>query len=377
MKSPFASPWVAAAFICSTGSLACFCVNLLWYREPRPAPSATGPVSVLIPARNEEAGIEAAIESVLAQKGVALELLVMDDHSADRTAKLAQAVAARDGRLRVHGAPSLPQGWNGKQHACAALARLARHDVLCFLDADVRLSPDALGRLLGELDRQGLDLLSGFPREETGSWLEKLLIPLIHFVLLCYLPLPFSRRFRRIPSLAAGCGQVILVRRKAYEASGGHGAIRESMHDGLMLPRRLRRKGFTTDICDLTGVASCRMYRDAGEVWRGLGKNATEGMAAPWRILPFTALLFAGQMLPVGLLAKGLLRGGPVLWPAVSVAAGYGLRSLAARRFRQSVFGALLHPLGIAVLIALQWWSLLGKLSGRQAVWKHRTYELG
>ena len=95
------------------------------------------------------------------------------------------------------------------------------------------------------------------------------------------------------------------------------------------------------------------------------------------RSLPFTALLFAGQILPLGLLAAGLLGRGPVLWPALSVAAGYGLRVLAARKFRQSAFGALLHPLGIAVLIALQWWSLAGKLSGRQAVWKHRTYELG
>ncbi len=377
MMSFFREPWLTMALACSLGSLACFCINLPWYRAPRRAGRAAVPVSVLVPARNEEAAIAAALASVLAQKGVEFELLVMDDSSADRTAELAEAFAADDRRVRVHTAPRLPEGWNGKQHACAALAKLAKHDVFCFLDADVRLAPHALARLLGELDRHKLDLLSGFPREETGTWLEELLIPLIHFVLLCYLPLPFSRWFRRVPALAAGCGQVMMVRRAAYESSGGHGAIRESMHDGLLLPQLMRRRGFTTDIRDLTGEASCRMYRNAGEVWRGLGKNATEGMAAPLRILPFTALLFAGQLLPWGLLLAALFSHRSFVWPAAAVSAGYLMRLLQVLRFRQSVFGALLHPAGIAILLILQWWSLGRKLAGRRAVWKQRAYDVG
>ncbi len=370
----FSDPWLFAALLCSLCSLTAFCLNLPWYRAPRSAVGLPAPVSILIPARNEEFSIAAAMESVLAQQGIAFELLVMDDSSADRTAEVAEAFAARDPRVRVVLAPRLPEGWNGKQHACFALAKLARYDTFCFLDADVRLAPDALAKLAGELERHKLDLLSGFPREETGTWL---LIPLIHFILLCYLPLPLSRWFRRVPSLAAGCGQVMMVRRAAYEATGGHGAIRETMHDGLLLPHAVRHSGFTTDIRDLTGEATCRMYRNAGEVWRGLGKNATEGMAAPWRILPFTALLFLGQMLPWGLLLAAWFDHGEMAWPAIAAGAGLLIRLVAAVRFRQSLLGAVLHPVGIAVLLALQWWSLGRKLAGRRAVWKQRAYDVG
>ncbi len=373
------SPLLWLALSCSLSSLFAFVINLFWYRAPRRTLAAgnVGSISILIPARNEEGGIVAAIESVLASTGITFELLVLDDASTDNTAMLVEQIAQRDGRLQLHSAPPLPPGWNGKQHACATLARLARYDRFCFLDADVRLHPQALATLLREFEARHCDLISGFPREETGTWLEKLLLPLIHFVLLCYLPIPFSRAWPRMPALAAGCGQLLLVGRRGYEASGGHAAIRETMHDGLLLPRQLRQHGFATDIVDLTALASCRMYHNATEVWNGLSKNATEGMAAPARIVPFTFLLFFGQVLPVLWLGGALLRHAPIAWPVVAVCASYIVRAIAVWRFQQSIFGALLHPISVATLLALQWLALGRKLLGRQAVWKHRTYDVG
>src|SRR3984885_15512830 len=105
-----------------------------------------------------------------------------------------------------------------------------------------------------------------------------------------------------LPGFAAGCGQFLMVRRDAYVKRGGHSQIRPTMHDGLLLPQLFRRHGLRTDIADLTHLATCRMYRSASEVWRGLAKNATEGMAAPARVLPLTILLFCGQILPLLLL---------------------------------------------------------------------------
>ena len=148
----------------------------------------------------------------------------------------------------------------------------------------------------------GAGLVSGFPRQATETWMEWMLLPLIHFVLLGFLPLDRMRKGTD-PAFAAGCGQFLMVTREAYVASGGHAEIRATMHDGLLLPRLLRQKGFRTDLADLTGLATCRMYRSAGEVWRGLAKNATEGIAAPARILPISALLFLGQVAPFLLLA--------------------------------------------------------------------------
>ena len=164
--------------------------------------------------------------------------------------------------------------------------------------------------------------------------------------------------------------------------SGGHSEIRTTMHDGLLLPQLFRRHGLRTDIADLTHLATCRMYHNASEVWHGLSKNATEGMAAPARILPFTFLLFCGQVLPL-LLALSL-----AVAPAsysehartlILIALGGVVYASSAFRLEiPSVPGsALLHPLGVTVLLALQWYALLRKLAGQQVTWKERAYRMG
>ena len=307
----------------------------------RPGDDGTVPaISVLIPARNEEHAIGAALEAVLASRGVELEVVVLDDHSDDATADVVSAIAERDSRVRLLRGQPLPAGWCGKQYACSLLAQAARHPLLVFLDADVRLAPDGLARMAAFLEESQADLASGIPLQETGTLVEKLVIPLNHFVLLGFLPLARMRRSRH-PAYAAGCGQLILARRSAYDAAGGHAAIRASLHDGITLPRAFRAAGFRTDLCDMTEIATCRMYRTAGDVWRGLAKNATEGLASPGMIVPATAVLLGGQVLPLGLLAaRGLApspgrmprlrRRGGLLLPAIR--RGVAISSILARR---------------------------------------------
>src|SRR5262249_58521809 len=99
------------------------------------------------------------------------------------------------------------------------------------------------------------------------------------------------------PALGAGCGCVCVARRAAYEAVGGHAAVRASLHDGITLPRAFRRAGRRTDLCDATDLAVCRMYRSGRELWFGLAKNAREGLAHPRAIVPWTLLLLGGQVL--------------------------------------------------------------------------------
>ena len=299
----------------------------------------------------------------------------MDDGSTDRTAEIVAKLTLEDTRIRLEHAPALPAGWNGKQHACWELAGLARYEVMCFMDADVRLEPEALARMASFLSENGL--VSGFPREVTETWMEWMLLPLIHFVLLGFLPL-WEMRKGTNPAYAAGCGQFLMVRQEAYLACGGHSKIRATMHDGLLLPQLFRRAGFRTDLADLTDLASCRMYSSAGQVWSGLTKNATEGIADPVRIGPISALLFAGQVLPF-LLAfwtgpKSLWFGGCVL---VGAAAAWLPRLVGVSRFRQDWRGALLHPLGILLLLAVQWYALARKVMGGTVSWKARAYVAG
>ena len=363
-----------AVFLAAVPAVMLF-ANLRLYR-PAPMPGDDIPaISVLIPARNEEASITAAVEAALASRHVDLEFIVLDDHSEDRTAHLVRSLGEKDSRVRLLAAPDLPPGWCGKQHACHVLAGAAKMPLLAFLDADVRLEPDGLARLAAFQALTDADLVSGVPYQETGTILEKLLIPLIHFVLLGFLPLSRMRRFTS-PSYAAGCGQLFLARQKAYEQIGGHAAIRTTLHDGIRLPRAFRAAGKKTDLCDATDLASCRMYRSAAEVWRGLAKNATEGIATPGMIVPATVLLLGGQVLPFVLLAASAwLSPLEIALSALAALLAYAPRVQSALRFRQSALGAALHPLGVLLLVSIQWYALLRRLVGRPATWKGRSYQ--
>jgi hypothetical protein len=325
-----------------------------------------------------------------------LECVVLDDHSEDRTAEVVRSITAKDPRVRLEKALPLPDGWAGKQHACYTLARHARFPILAFLDADVRLAPDGLVRMAAFLRDSKAALVSGFPRQETGTLAEKMIIPLIHFLLLGFLPLARMRASLQ-PGLGAGCGQWFMTTREAYDAVGGHEAVKASFHDGVKLPRAFRATGLPTDLCDVTDLAACRMYRSAGQVWSGLAKNAREGLAAPKLIVFSTLLLFCGQVLPFVLIPCFLTYGWvlreltgqhylasgdpppvppPPVVSALLVSAACLLawypRIDAAVRFRQSWVGAVLHPVGVLLLLVIQWYATLRAWVGNPVGWKGR-----
>jgi hypothetical protein len=354
--------------------------NLRRFRKASEQACDLEAVSVLIPARDEAASIEKTCRAVLASEGVSLELVVLDDDSRDDTAAIVTRLAVEDSRVRLIAGRPLPAGWCGKQHACSQLAKAARHDLLLFLDADVTLRPDAVRRTIGFLKAAGVPLVSGFPRQLTGTPVEWLLLPLIQYVLLGFLPLGISRRSMK-PSLAAGCGQLFLTRRDAYEQAGGHAAIRESLHDGIKLPRAYRRAGLGTDVFDAADIAECRMYTRGVDVLSGLSKNATEGMATPQAVVPATVLLFGGQVLPSLLLVLRMALGGvrlalsPAAAAALSAAVILSLstRLIEALRFRSSLLSCFFHPLAILLFLGIQWFGLVRRAVGFKATWKGRS----
>ena len=355
-----------------------FVRNFRLYVPPEKVRTVPMPrISVLIPARNEAHNIQDAINCALRNERVELEIIVADDTSDDDTGEIVRALAAADARIRLITTPPLPAGWNGKQHACYHLAQAATMPLLCFVDADVRLEPNALAAMAGFLETSRASLASGVPRQITRSWMESLLIPLIHFVLLGFLPIDRMRRSVD-PAYAAGCGQIFMAVKRDYHTVGGHAAIRTTLHDGIRLPAVFRAAGFRTDLFDATTIASCRMYHNAAEVWSGLAKNATEGMAAPARLPIFTALLLGGQVLPSVVLCWAAVAHKPLIaaLAGVAVTLSYLPRLIAWRRFRQPLWSCALHPLGISLLLLIQWFALGTSLLGKPTSWKGRSYEL-
>ncbi|HMO35923.1 MAG TPA: glycosyltransferase family 2 protein [Gemmatales bacterium] len=370
--------------------LACIPAALFWVNLPlyRPAPSASEateemkgkPVSVLIPARNEELSIAGALQSVLVNEHP-LEVIVLEDNSHDNTVRVVKEFQKQDERIRLELAPALPAGWSGKQHACAVLARHARHEYLLFQDADVRIAPEALIRLVACQHQTQADLLSGVPLQRVYTFYEQLALPLIHFLLLGFLPIRRMRQYPTAPAYGAGCGQLFFTTKAAYDQAGGHAAIRNSLHDGIKLPRAYRSAGFKTDLFDATDLAQCRMYTSAEEVWNGLAKNATEGLGNWKTILPATVLLLGGQVLPwIGILIILFVLGVanyPWFFALFLLAAGisYIPRVLGVPRFQQPILSALLHPLGVVYVLIIQWYALVRKILRVPSSWRGRTYE--
>jgi glycosyltransferase involved in cell wall biosynthesis len=350
-------------------------LNICRYRRAPKVSSGAKPfVSILIPARNEQSNIAACVKSALQSRDADIEVLVLDDHSSDATPKIVQNLSARDPRVRLLHSLPLPDGWCGKQFACHQLSHRATAPILFFIDADVRLMPDAVARSARFLERSGADLVSGVPRQITETFSEKLLIPLIHFVLLGFLPFGMMRRFRSA-AFAAGCGQFFVARAESYERAGGHQCVKGSGHDGIELPRAFRKRGFKTDLFDPTDLASCRMYDSGSAVWNGLAKNAVEGIAKPSLIIPFSILFFFGHVLPPALLLYALATGAPAMLISilgVGIGMSYAARTVAKYRFAQSWLGVWLHPIALLLFLGIQWWALYQDRRGRPILWKGR-----
>jgi glycosyltransferase involved in cell wall biosynthesis len=336
-------------------------------------------VTVCIPARNEAANIEACVRSALACDGVEVEVCVYDDHSTDGTGDIVRRIAAEDPRVRIVPTVPLPDGWNGKMWGCDRMGRAARGEWVLFTDADVRLAPECLSATVAAAESLRCDLLSTVPRQLTGSWAEDAIVPLIHYVLLGYLPMG-RMRATLDPAASAGCGQFMFARRDAWLAIDGYSRFCGTMHDGIRMPREFRRAGLRTDLFDGTSLAQVRMYRGFAQTWRGFAKNAYEGLGSPVLLLLVTALHVFGQVAAWAILvgsavaaAAGLSVSPLPAWiAAAAIAVQLAHRIILRKAFGHSWRAVLLHPIGLAMLTAIQWHSLWLSVRGRRE-WRGRV----
>jgi len=341
---------VAAASIGAAAATAHTAVNATLLRRPRPdPPPAPVPVSVLLPVRDEAHRVETCLRALLAQTGVGrLEILVLDDGSADGTAEVVRRVAAGDERVAVLAGRPLPPGWLGKPHACQQLAEVADPGsaVLVFVDADVVLAPHAVAATVDLLDAAGLDLVSPYPRQLAGSAAERLVQPLLQWSWLTFLPLRLAERPGH-PSLSAANGQLLAVRRSAYRRAGGHAAVRTEVLDDVALLRAVKRAGGRGGIADGTGLASCRMYTGWPDLRDGYTKSLWSAFGSPAGAAGVVGLLAALYVLPaVAAAGRGKIG-------LLGYAAGVTGRVLAARRTGGRAWpDALAHP---GSVVALGW----------------------
>lgn len=377
-----------------------------------PIGTSTDPrVSVIVPARNEAVNIVACVESLTALDYADLEIIVVDDRSEDDTGALARSVAPGGARevTVVEGAP-LPDGWLGKPWACAQGASRATGDLLLFTDADTTHGPALLARAVAGHREEGADLLTVVGKQLTETFWERLVQPHVFFMMLLRFP-DFERtarngRWRE----AIANGQYMLFSREAYDAIGGHEAVRDEVVEDLALAQLVKRRGLALRARSADDDLATRMYRSLGELVEGWSKNLFMGglQSFPHWMRPMIAPVSLAGGFVLWLLAPGTLLAGVFGWmggdlafggvdflfgsrivgvPGVRLHASPAMLQWAATVYLISAFlwmrfsrrmevpgvYGLLYPLGAAVgaYILLRSW-----MRGRTVEWKGRRYRL-
>ncbi len=384
-------PVLLSTLACAIGLAAILWIH--WRREPEikvtpVPPPADGPlISVCVPARDEAHNIRACVESILRQDYPHFELIVLEDRSTDATPAILRELAEGSARLRVLPGEELPPGWAGKPHALHQAAAAARGEWLCFVDADTTLSPNALSSVYAKAVETGADLFTIMTFQVMGSFWEKTVMPLV----MSALAVGFSPRRVNDPRSrdAIANGQFILIRRAAYEAIGGHAAVRDRIVEDKAIAELVKWSGHRLVVADGMQAARTRMYTSLPAMWEGWTKNIYLGLSDRPSLMLLgvvgAALLVIGSVvLPLWPLA-GLvwfLRGGgsPALIVVLESLLLWGAL-LAARAGVAQAMGlpprwALATPLGAGVFAAMMFTSAWKVLSGSGVSWKGRRYSV-
>lgn len=352
-------------------------------RAVPPDRQTTPYVTVIVPARDEADNIGRCLYSLLMQDYPVqrLNVIVVDDRSADDTAAIVRKIAAKHSQLSLMQSPPLPPRWTGKSHACwiGAQAAAPQTEWLCFIDADVwGESPLLSSAMQAALDRN-LDLLSLTPRQHLKTFAERLILPC--GLILLSLVQNLAQAQARSSSQVTATGQFILVRRAAYDAVGGHAAVSSEICEDLEFARRLKQSGRAVLLMDGADAVSTRMYTGWRTLWPGLAKNLIDTLGGRRSTLMLAAiaviLAWAAVAVPVWdavACLNGIPGAGPALVPALlASAAAFALHIAAARHFRIPLYYGLLFPLGYTVGAAMALDSVRRRLYGR-VVWKGRIY---
>lgn len=353
-----------------------------------PTPEEVQPlISVIVPARNEARNIRRSIEALAAQSYQNLELIVVDDGSTDATPQILKQLqeapkADSSPEITIINGAALPPGWAGKPHALHQGFQASQGEWLCFVDADTFANPDLIASTYQAATNLGADMLTILTDQELGSFWEKVIMPLVFTALSVGFPARRVNDPQKADAIANG--QFILIRRKVYQAVGGHAAVRDQIAEDKALAVLVKGSGFHLVLGDGRELVRTRMYTSLPEIWEGWVKNIYLGMQdRPWLLLLGAITGFvAALVLPLWTILSlaWVAQGGG--WIAALVAAeslilwGYLLynRNQVNQAMHISFWYGLTLPLGALIFTAMMVTSAYNVYSGRGVTWRGRRY---
>lgn len=338
-------------------------INSLTIIRPPQVGSSYLSFSLLVPCRNEEDNVFALVASLAALDHPRYEVIFINDNSTDKTRELLlEAIASRPA-MSVVDADPLPQGWLGKPWALSKGLQQAKNDFLVTVDADVRLSSDALSKIDAVLTRTQSDFLSPYPAQIALTLSERLIQPLLQWTWMTTVPLRLAMKSSR-PSLAVANGQFFFMKKSALIASGSFNSIKSAVLDDIDLARVLVRNGFHGGVCDGSSIASTRMYANFREIRSGYGKSLSQGFGGVVGSFVIALLMIVSGLIPFIFSFAGSTTA------AIALLLIIASRMVSALSFRSLLIDALLHPVSSILFVYLLIYSNLFR---KKIMWKGRS----
>lgn len=322
-------------------------------------------VSILIPARNEESDILNLLDSINAQNYQNYEVIILDDNSTDNTFKICEDFASKHKKFRVLAGLALPKDWLGKNFACYQLAEAAKGKYLIFLDADETVMDGLINNSIQRMKSGSLSLLSLFTDQIMKTWGERLVVPLMHFVLLNLLPLRLVRLSAN-PSFSAASGQFMMFDAANYRQNQWHEKVKNQVVEDIEIMKLLKSSGYNGEALLANGYIYCRMYKSFNESVNGFSKNFLAGFNN--NVLGLFLYLLLVVISPIA--SYFFLGSDLVLFALTLIVLSRVMISLASR---QNVWiNILLHPLQLLCMVFISVISVKKHFT-KTVVWKGRA----
>jgi chlorobactene glucosyltransferase len=335
-------------------------------------------ISVLVPARNEEHNIKPVLESLLTQDYPNYEVIVLNDHSEDKTSEIISGLNEKYPALKTLEGRPLPEGWTGKCYACTQLFENSKGSYIIFTDADTVHKPGSLRKSAEIALNRNADMLTLFPEMTMKTFWEKIIMPMLWFTIMMLLPFYFVDK-KGFVKFSIGIGPFMMFKRTAYEKIGGHYSVKNAIVEDVWLARKIKENGLQLIAADGHDMLSVRMYRSFKEIWHGFSKNIFAGFefssVSLFAVNLIYILLFFLPFI-LFLIELSLYSGFnyAIILTGIQVLILYIARTAISVRFKLGILSTILHPIGaISVpIIALNSWRWI-KL-GKGAKWKGRLY---
>ena len=342
------------------------------YPEPlRPQPI----VSILVPARNDEGNIKQCLQSLVDQNYEALEILVLDDRSTDKTAKIIKDVSSSSAKIKFLEGTPLPKGWVGKNWACHQLSKQATGELILFIDADTILSQGSVLAAVTAHQKKDVDLLTIIPHRTASCLTERLMFPLMDWALFCWIPMKLAHKIQT-PHLSATFGQFMLFNSASYRKIGGHEKIFDNPLDDFALGRLIMKRGLTWALIGGSTDISVLPYKGNVAAFKAVSRSVFPALY--YRIS--TLLILSFVILLLGVVPPLTLAISAVVYPenndfflilASSTAFVTATWFIVCRKFKHRVLMVPFYPISMSLMVLAAFHSLFTHGLGT-TTWKDR-----